>query len=215
LEIDMPKILSVAALLLCVAMVGIKVPAALADDKKPTVTAGDRVLGKTNAPVTIIEYASLTCPHCAAFEQEKLPQIRKDWIDTGKAKLVFRDFPLDGTALLAATIAHCAPSDEYFAFVGSLFESQNRWVLAQDPVEALKQVVRIGGMDGAAVDKCRADTKLQDAIVAGAEQAKNNYGVESTPTFFILGPNGANTKLVGDLPYADFAKALSDAMAKS
>jgi protein-disulfide isomerase len=211
----MPKILSVAALLLCVAMVGIKVPAALADDRTPRVTAADRILGSTNAPVTIIEYASLTCPHCAAFEQEKLPLIRKNWIDPGKVKLVFRDFPLDGTALLAATIARCAPPDRYFAFVGSLFESQSRWVLAQDPVDALKRVVRLGGMDSAAVDKCRADTKLQEAIVAGAETAKNNYGVESTPTFFILGPSGTSTKLVGDLPYADFAKALGDAMPKS
>jgi protein-disulfide isomerase len=211
----MPKILSVAALLLCVAVVGIRVPTALADDKTPKVTAADRVLGKSDAPVTIIEYASLTCPHCAAFEQEKLPLIRKDWIDTGKVKLVYRDFPLDGAALLAATIARCAPEDQYFAFVGSLFESQSRWVLAQDPVDALKRVVRLGGMDGATVDKCRADTKLQDAIVAGAEAAKNDYGVESTPTFFVLGPNGTSTKLVGDLPYADFAKALGNAMPKS
>jgi protein-disulfide isomerase len=211
----MPKILSVAALLLCVAMIGIRVPGALADDKTPTVTAADRVLGKSNAPVTIIMYASLTCPHCAAFDQEKLPLIRKDWIDTGKVKLVYRDFPLDGAALLAAAIARCAPADRYFAFIGSLFESQSRWVLAQDPVDALKRVVRLGGMDGAAVDKCRADTKLQEAIVAGAEEAKNDYGVESTPTFFILGPSGASTKLVGDLPYADFAKALGDAMPKS
>lgn len=211
----MPKILSVAALLLCVAILGIKVPAARADSQTPTVTAADRVLGKPEAPVTIIMYASLTCPHCAAFEQEKLPQIRKAWIDTGKAKLVFRDFPLDGRALLASSIARCAPADRYFAFLGSLFESQGNWALAQDPVDALKRVVRLGGMDGATVDKCRNDTKLQEAIVAGAEQAKNDYGVDSTPTFFILGPHGASNKLVGDLPYADFAKALGDAMAKS
>ncbi len=179
----MPKILSVAALL-CVAVVGVRVPAALADDKSPKVTAADRVLGKSDAPVTIIEYASLTCPHCAAFEQEKLPLIRKDWIDTGKVKLVYRDFPLDGAALLAATVARCAPADRYFGFVGSLFESQSRWVLAQDPVDALKRVVRLGGMDGAAVDKCRADTKLQEAIVAGAEEAKNDYSVEFHPHFF-------------------------------
>jgi len=211
----MPKILPVAALFLCVAMLGIGAPGALADDKTPRVTAADHVLGKSDAPVTIVMYASLTCPHCAAFEQEKLPQIRKEWIDTGKAKLVFRDFPLDGRALLASSIARCAPADRYFAFLGSLFESQSRWALAQDPVDALKRVVRLGGMDGAAVDKCRADTKLQEAIIAGAEQAKNDYGVESTPTFFIVAANGASTKLVGDLPYADFSRALGDAMAKS
>ncbi len=212
----MPKILSAVLLLFFIAALGPKAPVAWADDNKvPVVTATDRVLGKANAPITIFEYASLTCPHCAAFEREKLPEIRKDWIDTGKARLVYRDFPLDGNAVLAASIARCAAPDRYFAFLGSLFESQERWVLARDPVDALKKIVRLGGMDGATVDKCRNDSKLQDEIFASEVQGKNDYGVESTPTFFIVGPDGVSTKLVGDLPYADFAKALNAAMPKS
>lgn len=212
----MPKILAMTLLLLGVAALGpIASPARADDSKMPAVTTQDRILGKDNAPVTIIEYASLTCPHCAAFEKEKLPQIRKDWIDTGKVKLVYRDFPLDRNALLAASIARCAPTDRFFAFIESFFDDQAHWVLAQDPIDALKRIVRIGGMDGAAVDKCLADTKLQEAIVAGEAQAKDDYGVESTPTFFIIGPNGVSTRLVGDLPYADFAKALNDATPKS
>jgi protein-disulfide isomerase len=204
--------LSSAFLVLCLVAA---VPAAWADDAKtPTVTAADRVLGKAGAPVTIIEYASLTCPHCAAFEQQDFPTIRKEWIDTGKAKLVYRDYPLDRYALVAATIARCAPNDRYFAFIESFFDGQIGWATASDPLVALKGIARLGGMDGAAVDKCLADTKLQEAIVAGEAQAKNDYGVDSTPTFFILGANGS-TRLVGDLPYADFAKALNEAMPKS
>jgi protein-disulfide isomerase len=212
----MPKILSAAAasmLFLGIAAIG---PMAQADDTKtPAVTAADRVLGKPSAPVAIIEYASLTCPHCAAFEKEKLPLIRKDWIDTGKAKLVYRDYPLDRGALLASTIAHCAPPDRYFAFIESFFDDQEHWAMAQDPVDALKRIARLGGMTGAAIDKCVADSKLQEAIVAGEQQAKNDYGVDSTPTFFVIGANGVSTRLVGDLPYADFAKALNEAMPKS
>lgn len=212
----MPKILSGVLLLFFAAALGLRAPIAWADDAKvPVLTTNDRVLGNAKAPITIFEYASLTCPHCAAFEREKLPEIRKEWVDTGKAKLVFRDFPLDGNAVVASAIARCAPPDRYFAFVGSLFESQVRWVLAQDPVEALKKVVRLGGMDGATVDKCRNDAKLQDAIFASEVQGKNDYGVESTPTFFIVGPDGVSTKLIGDLPYDDFARALSAAMPKS
>ncbi len=133
----MPKMLSLALLLVAMAASGPGAePLWAADAKTPTVTAQDRVLGKADAPVTLIEYASLTCPHCGAFEKEKLPQIRKEWIDTGKVKLIYRDFPLDRNALLAATIARCAPPDRYFAFIESFFDDQAHWVLAQDPIDA-------------------------------------------------------------------------------
>src|SRR5438067_2761676 len=89
--------------------------------KELAVQPSDRILGKADAPVTIIEYASLTCPHCAAFEKEMLPKIKSEWIDTGKAKLVFRDFPLDGSALKAALVARCAPPERFYGFIGILF----------------------------------------------------------------------------------------------
>jgi protein-disulfide isomerase len=211
----MPKILSAVLVVFCLLAVATPGKNARADDNKvPTVTAQDRVMGKAGAPVSIIEYASLTCPHCAAFEHDTLPTIRKDWIDTGKAKLIYRDYPLDRNALLASTIASCAPGDRYFAFIAAFFESQAQWVIAPKPLDALKRIARLGGMDEAAVDKCVADSKLQEAIVAGEAQAHSDYGVDSTPTFFILGANGS-TKLVGDLPYADFANALNAAMPKT
>jgi protein-disulfide isomerase len=206
----MPKILSLALFLLCVTAI---VPA-VAADQSPTLTPQDHVLGKATAPVAIIEYASLTCPHCAAFEQESYPTIKKDWVDTGKAKYVYRDFPLDRYALLASAIARCAPQDRYFAFIQSFFDSQENWVTAADPLAALKGIARLGGMNVASVDKCLADTKLQEAIVQMEAQAKDDYGVNSTPTFFIIGANGT-TKLIGEQPYADFSKALAAASPKS
>ncbi len=90
----------------------------------------DRILGKPDAPITIVEYASLTCPHCAHFENDVLPELKKKWIDSGKAKLVLRDFPLDEPALRAAMIARCAPPDRYYAYVDTLFATQDKWVMA-------------------------------------------------------------------------------------
>jgi len=206
----MPKILSTAFVLLCVATA---LPAAAAD-KTPVVTPQDHVLGKAAAPITIVEYASLTCPHCAAFEKDTLPSVKKNWIDTGKAKLVFRDFPLDRYALTGSLIAQCAPPDRYFAFIESFFDGQDSWVRAGDPVVALKGIARLGGMNEAAVDKCLADEKLQKTIVRTEMQAKNDYGVDSTPTFFIIGADGAN-KVVGEESYDDFSKALIAASPKS
>ena len=91
---------------------------------KPT----DRVLGKPDAPITIVEYGSLSCPHCAHFATEVLPQLQKEWIDTGKAKLVFRDFPLDKMALRAEMVARCAPPDRYFGLIDLMFANQEKWV---------------------------------------------------------------------------------------
>ena len=112
----------------------------VAQSDAPQVTADDRILGKADAPVTIIEYASLTCPHCAAFEKDILPKIKSEWIDTGKAKLVFRDFPLDGSALKAAIVARCAPPERFYGFIGVLFAQQGSWGLAQDPVPGISRI---------------------------------------------------------------------------
>lgn len=209
----MSKILSVALMAVFLAVFA---PAAFADQSKvPTISAEDHVVGKSDAPVTIVEYGSLACPHCAAFVQEKLPTIRKEWIDTGKAKMVYRDFPTNGEALKAAAVARCAPPDQYFAFIESFFATQERWLIAKDPMGVLKGIARLGGMDAATFDRCVDDAKIQDAIVAQASRAKDDYGVDATPTFFIIGPNGRSTRLVGDLPLADFTKALNEALPKS
>ena len=171
----------------------------------PTPAPEDRVLGKADAPITIIEYASLTCPHCAEFDKDTLPKIKQDWIDTGKAKLIYRDFPLDGLALRAAMLARCAPPERYFAFIDTLFQSQQSWA-RNDWEPALGRIAKLGGMSEEQFKKCMSDEALGNAVVQMRTTAANEYGVESTPTFFING-----TKLTGALPYEQFDEALKKA----
>jgi protein-disulfide isomerase len=200
--------LGLAALCLAVPVFG-AFSQARAEDAAPAPTAEDRVLGKSDAPVTIIEYASLTCPHCAEFDRETLPKIKENWIETGKAKLIFRDFPLDGTALRAAMVARCAPPERYFAFVDTLFQSQTTWA-RNDWEPALSRIAKLGGMSDDQFKKCLTDEALGNAIVASRATATDSYKVESTPTFFING-----TRFVGAQPYEAFDKALTAALPKS
>ncbi|HXP29885.1 MAG TPA: DsbA family protein [Stellaceae bacterium] len=172
----------------------------------PSIAPDDQILGQPNAPVTIFEYASLTCPHCAEFDAETLPKIKANWIDTGKAKLVFRDYPLDQVALRAAILARCAPPERYFAFIDALFQSQANWASARDTREALAHIARLGGIGPDQFDQCMTDQKAADRVVAERLVAQDQYGVDSTPTFFVNG-----TKVVGAQPYDAFAQSLAAA----
>jgi protein-disulfide isomerase len=172
--------------------------------------ADDMVLGSADAPVTIIEYASLTCPHCASFHTETLPTVKSDWIDTGKAKLVYRDFPLDGAALGAAVIAHCAPADRYFPIVGLFFERQKEWAVEGAWRERLTQLAGIAGMDKAAVDSCLADEARKNEVVKRAEEGQAKYAIDATPSFVING-----RKVSGALPLNEFVKVLQEVQPKS
>jgi protein-disulfide isomerase len=170
----------------------------------------DRILGNPDAPITIVEYASLTCPHCAHFTNDVLPELKKKWVDTGKAKLVLRDYPLDEPALRAAMIARCAPPDRYYAFVDTFFGSQEKWVTARDYRDALARLVKLGGMSREEFDNCLKNTTLENKIVEGRLIASKELDVNSTPTFFING-----TKFTGAPTVEEFDKALSGLAAKS
>jgi protein-disulfide isomerase len=185
-------------------------PANAATAGAPQVAADDHVLGKPDAPVTIIEYASLTCPHCAAFETETLPKIQKNWIDTGKAKLVYRNFPFDKPGLQAAMVASCAPPERYFNFIEVLFQQQAQWAAAQDPTAALARIAKLGGMSDQQFQTCLANKDLENKIVAQRLAGEKEYGVGSTPTFFINA-----RKIVGAQEYEKFDEALQAASPKS
>jgi protein-disulfide isomerase len=177
-------------------------------DEVPKLMPDDRVLGKADAPITIFEFFSLTCPHCADFSQHTFPKLKAEWIDTGRAKLVYRDYPLDRNALKAALVARCGPPERYPAFVETLFQQQMAWGQQTDPVPALRRIAKLGGISDEQLDKCLADDALSKAIVAGEYEAQKTYGVESTPTFFINGK-----KLVGAMTYDDLAAELGKASA--
>jgi len=167
----------------------------------------DRILGNPDAPITIVEYASLTCPH---FANDVLPELKKKWIDSGKAKLVLRDYPLDEPALRAAMIARCAPPDRFYAYVDTFFAAQDKWVMARDYREALARLVKLGGMSQDEFDNCLKNTELENKIVEGRLVASKELDVNSTPTFFING-----TKFAGAPTVEEFDKVLAGLSAKS
>jgi protein-disulfide isomerase len=167
----------------------------------------DQVMGKADAPITIIEYASTTCGHCANLHKETMPKIKADWIDTGKAKLIYRDFPTAPAPLSvgASMIAHCSGSQRYFPVLSLIMENQDKWMSAANPLDGLKKLVRIAGMTGEDVDACLARQDLANAIRDRAKAGAATYGIESTPTLIING-----TKIEGDNPGA-IEKALKAA----
>ena len=174
------------------------------------VQSGDRILGKADAPITIIEYASLTCPHCAHFDVAVLPKLKEKWIDTGKAKLVLRDFPLDEPALRAAMVARCAPPERFYPLVDTFFAQQEQWATTRDYRAALEKLAKLGGIGGKEFAACIADKKLEDQVAQSRLTAAQQLGVDATPTFFINGK-----KFEGAPTLEAFDQALSGAAAKS
>jgi protein-disulfide isomerase len=153
-----------------------------------TLTADDRILGKSDAPITIVEYGSLTCPHCAAFDAEVLPKLKEKWIDSGKVKLVFRPFPRDlDVDLPAASVALCVASDRFYAFIDAMFAGQEQWMAASDHKAALARIALLGGVNKTKFDSCYDDKALSDNLLASRLVASQQLGVDSTPTFFING----------------------------
>ncbi len=148
---------------------------------------GDIVIGKADAPVTIIDYSSLSCPHCAHFHSNVLPQLTKEFIDTGKAKLVFRHFPLNAPALRAAQLVDCAAPDQQEKFLKALFDTQAQWAFNEGFLTQLKQIASVGGMDSAQFDSCIADKRGEAHVVETRRRGAEEAQVNSTPAFFING----------------------------
>lgn len=165
----------------------------------------ERVLGDPKAPVTIYDYSSMTCPHCADFHANVLPKIKEAYIDTGKVKLVFRDFPFDQAALRASMLAHCAPVERYFPLTDVLFKSQAQWSRASDPAKALAQYGKLAGMSQEIIDACFASQPLADGILNSRMVGQNQYKVEATPTFIL---NDGKDRVEGAQPFEVFAKAI-------
>ncbi len=170
----------------------------------------ERVLGDENAPLTIIEFSSLGCPHCMAFHRDTLPMIKKDYIETGKVRLVYRDFPLGARAMAAAMLARCAPEKRYFGMLELFFQKQEDWSHAEDAVASLSKVAKFGGMSNDDVLACLQNQALLDGIRERAEDAQFEFEISSTPTFLIGGEDG--DKVQGNLATEDFRDVIEKAL---
>src|SRR5262249_50816361 len=175
----------------------------------PAITPDDRILGRADAPITIVEFASLTCPHCADFDANTLPKLKAEWIDTGKARLVFKDFPLDQAAVRAAMLARCAPPEQFYPFLDALFHSQTNWATGGKVEAALSKLAKLSGMSDDQFAACMSDDAVQKRVLDSRLAAEQQYKVESTPTFFING-----IEIVGAQPYAEFERVLNNAASK-
>jgi protein-disulfide isomerase len=170
----------------------------------------DHILGAAEAPVTIIEYASLTCPHCATFHTETMPEVKSEWVDTGRARFVFRHYPLDQLALRAAAVSECIKGNGFFGFLDVLFANQEKWSHAQDPLAAIGQYAALAGLDKATFDACMNDKAALDRIAERQADGQARYSIASTPSFVVNG-----TPVVGARSYDDFKAVLEAAATKS
>jgi protein-disulfide isomerase len=168
-------------------------------------TRAERFVGKPDAKVTVGEYFSLTCTHCAAFAQETYPQVKKDLIDAGTVKWVFHDYPLDQVALTAAMVARYLPVDRYEPFILALFASQDRWAFSRgiNPTDELWKVAGLAGMSRPTFDKAIDDTSLRDWILAQRKADTDKWKIDSTPSFVIN-----NQKYAGEMSYDAFRKLI-------
>ncbi len=175
-----------------------------------TIFPDDRILGPADAPITIIEYSSLTCPHCALLHREALPKIKETWIAEGKARLVFRHFPLDALALRAAAVTNCIEGERFFGFLDLLFKSQKRWAKSNPPLKALGQMARLAGMSQEKFESCANDEAEMNRILERRQDGMQTYDVKSTPTLII---NGRKVEGARDFDYLE--KILKEIVSES
>ena len=164
-----------------------------------------RMVGDPDAKISLVEYFSLTCSHCAHFHIETYPKLKDAYIDTGKVKMEFRDFPLDQWALRAAAMARCVPSKHYNAMIDVLMRQQSSWAGSDDVLESLLRIAQLAGMKRDFARACMTNAKLLDAIIAMRLEGNKKYDVSSTPSFLL------NGKKINAFEFGDFEKLLAKA----
>ena len=144
-------------------------------------------IGDANAPNVVVEYASMTCPHCASFHEKLFPELKSKYIDTGKVRFIFREFPLDKVAAAASMVARCSGKGRYFPMIEMLFQTQETWAAVEEPMPKLAEVAKQSGFSQESFDQCMADKELFNGIVEVRQRASDEFGVDSTPSFFVNG----------------------------
>ncbi len=170
---------------------------------------GDRALGKEDAPVTVVEYASMTCPHCAHFHETTYPELKKRYIETGKVRFIFREFPLDPLAAGASMLARCADKEKFYPLIETLFQLQTKWAV-EKPIPQLMAIAKQAGMSEQTFNACLSDQKMLDAMQEEQKRATEKFGVNSTPTLFVNGK-----KHIGGVSIEDLAKAIDAFLPKT
>ena len=153
------------------------------------ITEDDFFIGDENAPITIIEYASMSCSHCASFHTNTLPDLKKEYIDTGKVRMVFRDYPFNYPALLGSMMMRCIPEDVRYDYMNALYQLQNTWV-DRDPKVSKKELYKImqsGGMTKDEFDNCYSNLDNENLILEGVMAAQKEFNIKSTPSFVVNG----------------------------
>ena len=159
----------------------------------------EMTLGAADAPVTIIEYASMSCPHCATFHADTYPELKKRYVDSGKVRFVFREFPLNAPAFQASVLARCGGPSRYFGFIDVLFRELPVWAEAPDPLAELARIGRLGGISTEAFEACLQDERIAEGILGNRLAGEQEHGVSSTPSFVVNG-----RLLTGALDIAQF-----------
>ena len=159
----------------------------------------EMAIGEANAPVTVVEYMSLTCPHCADFHTETFEAVKEKYVDTGQVRFVVRDFPFDPRAAAGAMLARCAPEGQYFPMIKTLFEQQQNWATAEDARTALMQISRMAGFTQENFETCLTNQQLLDDVNAVRQKAAEEFEVQSTPTFIINGERYAGNMSIDQM----------------
>ncbi len=163
---------------------------ATAEAKTEAIEWQERSLGDADAPVTVYEYASMTCGHCAAFHETVFPHVKSELIDTGKIRFVYRDFPLNAPAAKAAALARCMPEQRFFPFVSSIFKTQQSWIMNENYEESLIKLAALAGVDPDRAQACLNDKGLETKIMQLMQEANTKYNVNSTPSFVFFDKDG-------------------------
>jgi len=169
------------------------------------ISENDFVIGDENAPITIIEYSSLSCNHCASFHNDTLGYLKKEYVDTGKVKIVFRDFPFNYPALLGSMVLRCIPNEVKYTYMNVLFQLQKQWVVGENAksTQELFKIMQSGGMTKLEFDTCINNIDLENEILTGVMAAQNKFNIRSTPSFLI---NGGLVE--GNKPIKEFRQIL-------
>lgn len=199
------RFMALIAVLMCVSFAPRAAEAQMASTDQ---AMSEMSLGHADAPVTLNEYASLTCGHCANFHKNTLPLIKKEYVDTGKVRIVFHDFPLGDLAKGAVMIARCAGPDRYVDLVDMLFQTQDNWARSDNPLASLVTLTRFYGLNSDDVNACLGNQQLMQFVQNNKDNASAIYNIQSTPTFVLDG------KIIeGAQGFDVFQKALDDALA--